>query len=95
MYRISLILLILSTTLVSCKKEYTCTCQQTYITTAYTQFGVFHPQSTSSSTFRNTFKAKKADAEQICRNSENLSINTYGTGEAQRTATETVECELY
>lgn len=89
------IIMVLSFTLASCKKEYTCKCTQTYITTGYTQFGTYHPQSTTASTFQNTFKAKKDDAETSCKNFERVTINTYGSGESQRTATETVECELY
>ncbi len=88
-------LLIIGAALLSCKKEYTCSCQQTYITTAYIQYGNYHPQSTISSSFKNTYKAKEDDARTSCKNFEKVAINTYGTGESQRTATETVVCELY
>lgn len=86
---------ILSVALISCKKDYTCSCQQTYITTGYTQYGVYHPQSTTSSNFKNTYKAKEDVAKTSCKNFERVTINTYGSGESHRTATETVECELY
>jgi hypothetical protein len=95
MFRISFIFSVIFFTLVSCKKEYTCSCQQTYITTAYTQYGTYYPQSTTSNSFQNTFKDKEDGAIRKCKNIEKLSINTYGTGQAQRTSTETVECVLY
>jgi hypothetical protein len=94
MIRTIFILAILSITIISCKKDYTCTCQQTYITTAYTQNGVYNPQSTTSSTFRNTYKMKEEKAESNCNGFEKVSINTYGSGASQRTSTETVECDL-
>jgi hypothetical protein len=95
MYRICFVFLIFCLTLVSCKKEYTCSCQQTYITTAYTQYGTYYPQSTTSNSFQNTFKGKEDEVTRNCKNFEKLSINTYGSGQAQRTSTETVECVLY
>lgn len=93
--RILFLFVFFSLGLVSCKKEYTCSCLQTYITTAYTQYGTFHPQSTTASEFKNAYKGKDEDAKSFCRSFERINIDTYGSGEAQRTATETVECELY
>lgn len=81
--------------LVSCTKEYTCSCQQTYVTTGYMQYGTYKPQTTTSSNFKNTFSGKEDDALKSCKNFEKLTIDTYGSGESQRTATEIVECELY
>lgn len=78
----------------SCKKDFSCACVQTYTTTAYTQFGVYRPPTTSATTFRNTYEAKKDEGESICNGYESVTINTYGTGEAQYTATTTVTCEL-
>ncbi len=84
---------LLSLAIVSCKKDYTCTCVQTSTTTAYTQYGVYHPQSITASTFRNTFKAKKDEAESICNNWESTTINSYGSGESHRTMSTIVSCE--
>ncbi len=95
MYKIIPVFLILFASLTSCKKEYTCSCQQTYVTTAYTQYGQFHPQSMSTTNFKNTWKLKEDAAKSNCKNYEKVSVNTYGSGESQRTATETIECELY
>lgn len=95
MIKLTFIFSILCVALISCKKNYTCSCQQTYITTAYTQYGVYHPQSTTSSNFKNTYKEKEAVANTKCKDFERVTINTYGSGESQRTATETIECELY
>ncbi|WP_133122118.1 hypothetical protein [Brumimicrobium salinarum] len=81
-------------TLISCKKEYTCSCVQTVTTSAYEQYGTYHPQATTANTFSNTIKAKQDEVESKCKKGENLNIQTYGTGEAQRTVTETVTCEV-
>jgi len=94
MKHILFILTIFSFTLLSCKKDYTCSCVQTYTTTAYVQYGTHHPQSTTVSSFSNTYKAKKDEAESICKKSESLNIQNYGSGESFRTATETVTCEV-
>lgn len=95
MIRALFMLTIVSFTLLSCKKDYTCSCEQTYVTTAYTQYGVFHPQSTTASTFKNSFKDKEDKAKKSCKNFENYQVDTYGSGESQRTATTIVKCELY
>lgn len=95
MIRTLLMLAVVGLSFTSCKKDYTCKCVQTYVTTAYTQYGIYHPQSTTASTYSNTFRGKEDDAESWCRNSESYSVNTYGSGEAQRTATTVVDCELY
>lgn len=78
----------------SCKKDFSCSCVQTYTTTGYIQFGVYRPPTTTASTFRNTYTAKKDEGESMCNAYESLTINTYGTGESQYTATTTVTCEL-
>lgn len=95
MFRLILIFSTLGITLLSCKKEYTCSCQQTVVTTPYIQFGVYYPQSTTSTGFKNTIKDKEDKAKSACKNYESVRINTWGSGESQRTTTETVECELY
>ncbi len=86
--------IVLGFSLTACKKEFSCACVQTYTTTGYTQFGVYRAPTTTATTFRNSYEAKKDEGESICNSYESVTINTYGTGEAQYTATNTITCEL-
>jgi hypothetical protein len=94
MLRILGFLSLFSLTFTSCKKDYTCACQQTVTTTAYTQYGTYYPQKTDINTFKNFTKTKKDKADSWCKNFENVRANTYGTGESQRTVTEVTTCEV-
>lgn len=89
-----LVVLIVLTT--SCKKDYTCSCVQTNTTTAYTQYGKFYPQKTDANTFKNTYRTRKKDeAITSCKNNESFRMDTYGSGESQRTVTFDISCEVY
>lgn len=95
MKRIIVFLMLSSLLAVSCKKDYTCSCATTVVTTAYTQYGVYHPQQTDIYPFKNTWKSKEDDAIKRCKDFEKVQASTWGSGEAQRTMTETTACELY
>jgi hypothetical protein len=80
---------------VSCKKNYTCTCVQTYNAPAYTYNGVDHPADIRINTFTNTFKSTKKDSESGCKMGE--SIHSYPStyeAQGQGPTVETVTCEL-
>lgn len=94
MLRFTFLVLALSFTLVSCKKNYTCSCVQTVTTTAYTQYGTYYPQKTTANTFKNFLKNTEDKAESACKNFENFRMDNYGSGESYRTTTESTECEL-
>lgn len=95
MKRLTLFIALSSLALLSCKKDYTCACQQTVTTTAYMQYGTYYPQKTDIYTFKNFTKTKKDKADSWCKSFENVRANTYGTGESQRTVTEVTTCEVY
>ena len=79
----------------SCKKEYTCNCEQIVIAPPYTNNGKVYSQQISVSTFSNSFKSKKNESESICKKAESVKTypSTYSNlGQGQ--TVETITCEL-
>lgn len=79
---------------ISCKKESTCKCTQVYTEPAFEdKNGIYHEQQVNYSTFTNTIKTRKKDAESTCKSSERTystpSINT-----AQEPYTTVITCQL-
>ncbi len=81
--------------MVSCKKNYTCSCLQTVTVPAYTNGGVYHPEQITMNTITNTFTSTKKDSESGCKMGE--SIHSYTSpyeAQGQGPTVETVTCEL-
>jgi hypothetical protein len=81
--------------LVSCKKNYTCSCLQTVTVPAYTNGGQYYPEQITMNTVTNTFKSTKKDSESGCKMGE--SVNSYPSPYAaigQGPTLEIVTCEL-
>lgn len=94
MIRSLFILTVLSFTLISCKKDYTCSCVQTIINSPKTQNANSLPESTIINNNSHPLRAKKGEAESKCKIDEMNTTETFGSGNNQRVTTETVTCEL-
>lgn len=94
MIRSIFILTFLIFTLISCKKDFTCSCMQTNVTSAYSEYGNYYPETTTSETYSNSINSKKNESESNCKKSDGVSTETYGSGVSQRTVTATVVCEI-
>jgi hypothetical protein len=81
--------------LVSCKKDYTCSCVQTNTEPAYSYNGQDHPAVIRVNTITNTFKSKKKDAESGCKQGEYIHsyLSPYAA-QGQGPIVETLTCEL-
>ena len=79
---------------ISCKKESTCTCTQTYTEPAYVDDNeVYHQPYIYYSTFSNTIKTKKKDAESTCKKSETI-YSTPSWNSGQGPSTTVITCEV-
>lgn len=94
MMRPLFISILLVSTMISCKKDYTCTCVQTNVTTSYSEYGNYYPQTITSNTESNSLNSKKNDAASKCKKYDRINVETHGDGNSQRTVTETVTCEI-
>lgn len=83
------------TILTSCKKEYTCSCLQTYTEPGYSYNGQNYQQYTTINSVNFSYKAKKKDAESVCKKNEY--VKTYPAtyaAQGQGPFVETFTCEM-
>jgi hypothetical protein len=81
--------------LVSCKKDYVCSCVQTNTEPAYSYNGEDHPALIRVNTITNTFKSLKKNAESGCKQAEYIHTTISPlSAQGQGPIVETFTCEL-
>jgi hypothetical protein len=82
-------------TVSSCKKDYTCVCENTVIFPAYTNSNnQYVPQEIVSSSYSNTISSRKKDADSDCKKLETSFFTSYQSAQGQGPIETIKQCGL-